>query len=48
MKLSSHQIEQFIQTGYLKIDEQVIDDNHLNVLRDHYDEQFTKRRNSEG
>ena len=48
MKLSSHQIEQFKQTGYLKIDEQVIDDNHLNVLRDHYDEQFTKRRNTEG
>ena len=48
MKLTSQEIEQFRREGYLKIDGRVIDDEHLTVLREHYDAQFSQRRGTIG
>lgn len=48
MKLNPLEVEQFEQKGYLKIDQRVIDDEHLNVLREHYDALFSQKRNTIG
>ena len=48
MKLTSQEVEQFRQVGYLKIDGRVIDDEHLTVLREHYDAQFSQKRDTIG
>ena len=48
MKLTSQEVEQFKRVGYLKIDGRVIDDEHLAVLREHYDSQFSQRRGTIG
>ena len=48
MKLTSQEVEQFKRVGYLKIDGRVIDDEHLTVLREHYDAQFSQRRGTIG
>lgn len=44
MKLIPHEIETFEREGYLKINERVIEDNHLSTLREHYDSLFADRR----
>lgn len=48
MKLTSQEVEQFRQVGYLKIEGRVIEDEHLTVLREHYDTQFSQRRGTIG
>lgn len=48
MKLSVQDVETFNHEGYLKINERVIDDNHLTVLREHYDKVFGERRDTTG
>lgn len=48
MKLIPEEVEQFKSEGYLKIDKRVIDDEHLAVLREHYDALFTERRGTIG
>ena len=48
MKLSLQEAEAFKSEGYLKINERVIDDNHLTVLREHYDTLFAERRGTTG
>ncbi len=48
MKLTPQEIEKFRNDGYLKINEQVIDDAHLAVLREHYDALFTQKRGTIG
>ena len=48
MKLTSQEVEQFKRVGYLKIEGRVIDDEHLAVLREHYDAQFSQRRGTIG
>ena len=48
MKLSLQEVETFKSEGYLKINERVIDDNHLTVLREHYDTLFAERRGTTG
>lgn len=44
MKLMPQEVEQFKRDGYLKIDGQVIDNEHLTVLREHYDALFAQKR----
>ena len=48
MKLTPQEVEQFRREGYLKIDGRVIDAEHLTVLREHYDAQFSQRRGTIG
>ena len=48
MKLMPQEVEQFKRVGYLKIDGRVVDDEHLTVLREHYDAQFSQRRGTIG
>ena len=48
MKLISQEVEQFKRVGYLKIDGRVIDDEHLTVLRQHYDTLFAQKRGTIG
>ena len=48
MKLMPQEVEQFKSVGYLKIEGRVIDDEHLAVLREHYDAQFAERRGTVG
>ncbi len=48
MKLMPQEIEQFKSEGYLKIDGRVIDDEHLTVLREHYDTLFAEKRDTIG
>ncbi len=48
MKLTPQEIEKFRNDGYLKINEQVIDDAHLAVLREHYDALFEQKRDTIG
>ena len=48
MKLMPQEVEQFRSEGYLNIDRRVIDDEHLAVLREHYDAQFTQKRGTIG
>ena len=50
MKLTPQQIEQFQEKGYLKIPYRLITDDHLDLLREHYDALFVAKRgtNSEG
>ena len=48
MKLMPEEVEQFSREGYLKIDGRVIDDEHLTLLRQHYDALFAKRRGTIG
>ena len=50
MKLTPQQVEQFQEKGYLKIPYRLITDNHLDLLREHYDALFAKKRgtSSEG
>lgn len=44
MKLTPQQVEQFQEKGYLKIPHRLITDNHLDLLREHYDALFAKKR----
>ena len=48
MKLTSQEVEQFQHEGYLNIEERLIDDEHLTVLRKHYDTLFAQRRGTIG
>jgi len=48
MKLSSQEVEQFECEGYLSLDQRVIDDDHLTVLREHYDALFSQKRGTTG
>ncbi len=48
MKLTPQEIEQFQRNGYLSISERVIDDEHLAVLRAHYDAVFAQKRGTIG
>ena len=48
MKLTPQQIEQFQEKGYLKIPHRVIADDHLDLLRDHYDVLFAKKCGTSG
>ena len=48
MKLTPQEVEQFQRRGYLKIDARVIDDEHLAVLRQHYDALFAEKRGTIG
>ncbi len=48
MKLTQREIQQFKNDGYLKIDGRVLDDEHLDVLREHYDALFTQKRGTIG
>ena len=48
MKLTPQQIEQFQEKGYLKIPYRLITDNHLDLLREHYDALFAKKRGTSG
>ena len=48
MKLTQREIQQFKQEGYLKIDGRVTNDEHLNVLREHYDNLFSQKRGTIG
>ncbi|MDE0554274.1 MAG: hypothetical protein OXI24_08680, partial [Candidatus Poribacteria bacterium] len=48
MKLTSQEVEQFRQVGYLNIEKRLIDDEHLAVLRKHYDALFAQRRGTIG
>lgn len=48
MKLRSQEVEQFRREGYLKIDKRIIDDEHLTVLREHYDALFAQKRGTIG
>ncbi len=42
------EIEQFKRDGYLNIDKRLIDDEHLTVLREHYDRLFDQKRGTVG
>jgi ectoine hydroxylase-related dioxygenase (phytanoyl-CoA dioxygenase family) len=48
MKLNSQQVEQFRRDGYLKIPHRLIEDDHLKVLRKHYDALFAQKRGAIG
>jgi ectoine hydroxylase-related dioxygenase (phytanoyl-CoA dioxygenase family) len=48
MKLTPQEIEKFRRDGYLKINNRVIDDAHLQTLREHYDAVFAERRGTFG
>ena len=48
MRLMPKEVEQFRREGYLKIDKRVIDDEHLTVLREHYDAVFAQKRGTTG
>ena len=48
MKLTPQQVEQFQEKGYLKIPHRLITDNHLDLLREHYDALFAKKRGTSG
>ena len=48
MKLMPQEVEQFRREGYLNIDRHIIDDEHLTVLREHYDAQFAQKRGTIG
>lgn len=48
MKLIPQEVEQFRREGYLKIDNPVIDDKHLTVLRENYDALFAQKRDTSG
>ena len=48
MKLSVQEVDEFKNEGYFKINERVIEDNHLSILRKHYDALFAERRDSSG
>ena len=48
MKLSLQEVDEFKIEGYFKINKRVIDDNHLSILREHYDALFTERRGTNG
>jgi ectoine hydroxylase-related dioxygenase (phytanoyl-CoA dioxygenase family) len=48
MKLMPEDVQQFRREGYLKIDKRVIDDEHLTVLREHYDTLFAQKRGTTG
>ena len=48
MKLTPKEIEQFRRKGYLKIHGRVIDNEHLAVLREHYDALFSQKRGTVG
>ena len=48
MKLTPQLVEQFQQTGYLKIPHRLIADDHLALLREHYDVLFAKKRGTSG
>ena len=48
MKLMPQEVEQFKRKGYLNIDRRIIDDEHLTMLREHYDTQFAQKRGTIG
>lgn len=48
MKLTSQEVERFKCQGYLKIRWRVIEDDHLAVLREHYDALFRHKRGTVG
>ena len=48
MKLMPQEVEQFRREGYLGIDKRLIDDEHLTVLREHYDTLFAQKRGTIG
>ena len=48
MKLTPQQVEQFQEKGYLKIPHRLITDDHLDLLREHYDALFAKKRGTSG
>ena len=48
MKLTPQQVEQFQQKGYLKIPHRLITDDHLALLREHYDALFATKRGTSG
>jgi ectoine hydroxylase-related dioxygenase (phytanoyl-CoA dioxygenase family) len=48
MKLTPQQVEQFQQKGYLKIPYRLIAEDHLDLLREHYDALFAKKRGTSG
>ncbi len=48
MKLTSQQVEQFQQKGYLNIPHRLIAEDHLDLLREHYDALFAKKRGTSG
>ena len=48
MRLTPQQIEQFQEKGYLNIPHRLIADDHLDLLREHYDALFAKKRGTIG
>lgn len=48
MKLTAQEIKAFKREGFLKINDRVIEDNHLSTLREHYDTLFAERRGTTG
>ena len=48
MKLTPQEVEQFRRVGYLNIEKRLIDDEHLTVLREHYDALFAEKRGTIG
>ena len=48
MHLSKEAVEEFQCQGYLKIDHQLIENDHLEILRRQYDQVFAKHRNTDG
>ena len=48
MKLTPQQVEQFQEKGYLNIPHRLVADDHLDLLREHYDALFAKKRGTTG
>ena len=48
MHLSKEAVEEFQCQGYLKIDHQLIENDHLEILRRQYDQVFAEHRNTDG
>ena len=48
MKLMPKRVAQFKRVGYLNIEKRLIDDEHLTVLRQHYDALFAQKRDTIG
>ena len=48
MHLSKEAIEEFQCQGYLKIDHQLIENGHLEILRQQYDQIFVEHKNNDG
>ena len=48
MHLSKEAVEEFQCQGYLKIDHQLIENGHLEILRQQYDQIFVEHKNNDG